>query len=71
MSQRGASYFAAGMAGIAASIYFLIALRVIAVLEDAPKDQTVFGTIAGLGFAFGVVLLLVSKRRVVWVLGGV
>jgi hypothetical protein len=69
MSLRRASYFAATMAGIAASIYFLIALRVITVLEHAPKDQAVFGAMAGSGYAIGVVLLLASERRVVWVLG--
>jgi uncharacterized membrane protein len=69
MSQRVIRYFGAAMAAVAAGMYFLIAGRVVTVLDDAPRDQTIFGLIAGFGFALGVVLLLVSQRRVVWILG--
>ena len=62
-------YAAAALAGVTAVIYFLIAARVLHVVEDMGTGITIFGLIAGLGFGLGVVLLLVFKRRAMWTLG--
>jgi flagellar biosynthesis protein FliR len=69
---RAVRYFAAAMAAVTAAIYFVIGLGVVNVLDDSSGNaQAVFGGIAGLGFLVGVVLLLVSERRLVWLLGAV
>ncbi|MHB1413943.1 MAG: hypothetical protein ACYC1C_01730 [Chloroflexota bacterium] len=68
LRRRAIRFFAVAMSGAAALIYFLIGLQVLPVLETT-QDQTVFGIIAGLGYALGVVLLLAFDRRVLWVLG--
>lgn len=64
-------YFAAAMAGVTAVIYFLIAARVLHVVENMGTGTTIFGLMAGLGFTLGVVLLLVLKHPAVWILGAV
>jgi hypothetical protein len=50
-------------------MYFLIGTHVLPVLENGGRDQTMFGIVAGCGFALGALLLLVAKHRIVWVLG--
>jgi hypothetical protein len=64
-------YFAAAMAGVAAIIYFLIAAHVLQVVDVMDRGITIFGLIAGLGFTVGAVLLLVWKRRALWIVGAI
>lgn len=69
MNPTRVRYFAAAMAAVAAAMYFLIALRLVTVLDDAAADQTIFGAIAAAGYLLGAVLLMVWPRRLVYILG--
>ena len=55
---------------VIAAIYFLIGLRFIEVIDN-PDDQVVFGTIAGVAFVVGGLILLRWDRRWLWVTGTV
>lgn len=61
-------YLTAALAAAAALIYFLIGFRAVSVIEPT-SDQMVFGLMAGSTYALGAALLLVLKRRSVWILG--
>lgn len=66
-NQRLIRYFAAVMSGMTAFIYFLIGFHLVTVL-DANADQT-WGLLACVAYAVGAVLLFMSERRIVWILG--
>jgi hypothetical protein len=63
----------AGLAAFAALLYLLIGFGVLQVVEVRPDDPSLlwFGLPAGVAFAFGAVVMLVSERTVLWVLGAV
>jgi len=63
-------YLAAALAGATAVMYFLIGFCVVWVIQAACADQ-IFGTFAGIAYAFGTILLLTLDRRALWALGAV
>ena len=62
-------YFAAALAALMTIIYFLIGFNIVSVIAK-PEDQ-IFGIFAGVAFALGMVLLVATDRRVLWILGAV
>lgn len=70
MSNNKVRYFAAAMAAVTAVFYFLIAAHVLPVVDVMDKGITNFGLAAGVGFAVAALLLLVIRRRWLWI-GGV
>lgn len=68
--RRRVRYFAAGMAAVAAALYFLIGFQVVTVI-DKPEDQAAFAIPAGIGFALAALVILLTDRKVVWVTGGI
>jgi hypothetical protein len=74
--RRQVRYLAAIAAGAMASIYFLIGLGVLQVVDpgsaaDAGTDMFVFGALAGAAFLLGAVLLLAFDRRALWIVGAI
>lgn len=70
-SRERVRYIASGLAGATAVLYFLIGLGVVRVAEssaDTP-DLFEFGAMTGGAFAFGALLLAVTDRRELWVMG--
>ncbi|MFP3913233.1 MAG: hypothetical protein ACLFWM_00025 [Actinomycetota bacterium] len=65
---RPAISVAAGLSAVTAFLYLLIGARAVTVL-DTPEDQTAFGLIAAAAFLAGSAVLLVVRRRWVWILG--
>jgi hypothetical protein len=63
----------AGVAAASAVVYLLIGLERITVVEVGPNDPSLlwFGIPASLAFLFGAVVVLVTERRLWWVLGAV
>jgi len=63
----------AAMAAFAALLYLLIGFGVLQVVEAGPDDPSLlwFGLPAGVAFLFGAVVMLVSERTILWVLGAV
>jgi hypothetical protein len=59
---------AAILAGLISLIYFLIGFQLLTVL-DRPKDQVVFGLIAGSAFLIGALFIEMFDRRLVMGLG--
>jgi len=68
-------HVAAFLAAATATIYLLIGLSIVHVVEipagEDPNVQLYFGLPAALAYAFGAGLLLVTDRRWLWVLGAV
>jgi hypothetical protein len=71
ISRERVRYIAAGLAAATALLYFLIGLGVVRVVESsaATPDLFEFGAMAGGAFAFGALLLAVTDRRELWVVG--
>ena len=72
--RRLVRYVAAGLAAAVATVYMLIGLSVISVVQVAPGDEAsmlAFGLPAAVAFGLGAVLLLATDRRWLWMLGGV
>jgi len=71
MSRLTIRYLAAGLAAIMASIYALIGLGVLKVVDDVPvgSDMFSFGMGAGALFLVGAVLLTMTDRRLFWIVG--
>lgn len=61
----------AGLAAASAVVYLLIGLEVLPAVEVGPGDPSLlwFGLPAALAFLFGAVVMLVSERLLLWVLG--
>ena len=66
-------YIAAALAAITASLYFLVGAGVLRVVDSVPSagapNLFEFGAMAGGAFAFGALLLAITDRRVLWVMG--
>lgn len=64
-------FVTAGLAALSALVYLLIGLQVLPALEIGPGDPSPlwFGVGAALAFLFGAVVMLVSERLILWVLG--
>lgn len=73
MNRRTIRYAAALIAAAMASIYVLIGLGVVKVVDDQPvgADLFGFGMAAAALFATGAVLLVAFDRRALWVLGAI
>lgn len=72
--RRLVRHIAAGVAAAVAIVYTLIGLSVISVVEVAPGDEAsmlAFGLPAAAAFAVGASLLMLTDRRLLWVLGAV
>jgi len=63
----------AALAAGSAAVYLLIGFGVLQVVVPQPGDPSLlwFGLPAGVAFAFGAVVMLVSERTTLWVLGAV
>ena len=61
-------YLSAALAGVIALMYALISLGVLEVLENR-DGQVIFGALAATAYAFGMVLLLIGDRKILWALG--
>ena len=61
----------AGLAAASAVVYLLIGLEVLVVVDVGPNDPSLlwFGIPTSLAFLVGAVVMLVSERRLWWVLG--
>ena len=61
----------AALAATAAVVYLLIGFEVLQVVEVGPSDPSLlwFGIPAAAAFLFGAVVILVSERMLLWVLG--
>lgn len=68
-------HVAAFLAAATATIYLLIGFSVVNVVQvpagQDPNVQLYFGLPAALAYAFGAGLLMVTDRRVLWILGAV
>ncbi len=74
VDRRLVRYIAAGVAAAVAIVYTLIGPSVISVVEVAPGDEAwmlAFGLPAAVAFAIGASLLVLTDRRLLWVLGAV
>jgi len=67
--RRGVRYVTAGLSSIVAVIYFLIGFKFLTVFET-PETQ-VFGLFAGIAYAFGALMLLILRDRLLWTIGAV
>ena len=70
-SRRLIRYAAAAIAVGVAAIYFAIGLGIVTVVNEPPKDMSMFGfgVPAGSAFAIGAVLLVAFDHRLLWTLG--
>lgn len=70
-SRRLVRYAAAAIALGVAAIYFAIGLGVVTVVNETPKDMSMFGfgVPAGSAFVIGAVLLIAFDHRSLWFLG--
>lgn len=68
---RGLRLATAALAAVTAVVYLLIGLEILPVVEVGPGDPSLlwFGLSAALAFLFGAVVMLVSERLLLWVLG--
>jgi hypothetical protein len=72
--RRSVRYMAAGIAAAVAIVYTLIGVSAISVVDVAPGDEAsmlAFGLPAAAAFAIGAALLMLTDRRLLWVLGAV
>jgi hypothetical protein len=77
-TRRRLRYAGAGLAGVTALLYVLIATSTVSVIDasavaDARHDQLAFATPAAIAYALGAVLLLIPRldRRILWVAGAI
>lgn len=70
-SRRLVRYAAAAIAVVVAAIYFAIGLGVVTVVNETPKDMSMFGfgVPAGSAFVIGAALLVAFDHRALWLLG--
>jgi hypothetical protein len=71
--RRAIRYLAALLSAGAALVYLLIGFDGIKIVDEAPAtggDLLPFGLLSGAAFGLGAILLVVSDRRVLWILGG-
>jgi hypothetical protein len=68
---RALRVITAALAAGAAAVYLLIGFGVLRVVEVGPSDPSLlwFGLGAAAAFLFGAVVILVSDRMLLWVLG--
>jgi hypothetical protein len=71
--RRAIRVFAAVLTAATATLYFLIGLGVLKVVEVARPDQDLFtfGAAAGAAYVLGALLLFALDNRVLWVLGAI